>query len=167
MIYTACHSAACKFPACLLCCCHASPCCSFNIPSFYCTAACAAAPAAAACGCEESCLSTVRSLGWCGMQGCSSLTDAGLHCVGQISSLVTVNLQDCTDITGRTPLTAYPCTGPCCYSCKQLEWHRLQHTLGSALLMLDDTKHVTTAAQQTNSVNQHTPACMPSDTRLP
>lgn len=34
------------------------------------------------------------------MQGCSSLTDAGLHCIGQISSLMTVSLQDCTDITG-------------------------------------------------------------------
>ena len=35
------------------------------------------------------------------MQGCSSLTDVGLHAMGGITSLVSVNLQDCTDITGE------------------------------------------------------------------
>ena len=35
------------------------------------------------------------------MQGCSSLTDVGVHAMGDITSLVSINLQDCTDITGE------------------------------------------------------------------
>jgi len=36
------------------------------------------------------------------MQGWSNLTDVGLCAMGDITSLVSVNLQDCTDITGES-----------------------------------------------------------------
>ena len=46
---------------------------------------------------------TAQQTGWLVMQGCLSLTDDGLQCMGHITSLVAVSLQDCTDITGHNP----------------------------------------------------------------
>ena len=48
------------------------------------------------------------------IQGCSSLTDAGLQALGQITSLADVSLQDCTDITGHLLLHANACSCKFC-----------------------------------------------------